>query len=396
MAKKLLWPEDVKDWLVRRYNNQHRIWFDGGGVWPLRISLGIPLESEVATDVAGIRAWVDSWSGWAGPGSLEFVERKWARLGSQTLPSAVVLTTPQEAAAWCGEEQRWLRARGRYREMCGKWQVLLGVGGVGRFFEVLADYSDPDFERLLSVLRWFLENPHSKLYVRQLPVVGVDTKWLQRRTGVVCELLSLIRRVDQAGDFFAVTGLRRQPHRLRMRVLCPRLRASVGGLTDIEAPAEEIASLPLSPESLLVVENHESGIALPDIPGVVAFIGLGKAVTVLAALPWVKKVPAVYWGDIDTHGLAILSTARATLPGLRSILMDQQTLEAFKELAVMEPMQVAADDLPQLTDEERALFHGLRAGTWGTKLRLEQERLPWSVVSNVLRRALGPEGERHS
>lgn len=37
MSKKLLTPEQVKDWLTRRYNHQHRAWLEGGGEWPLEV-----------------------------------------------------------------------------------------------------------------------------------------------------------------------------------------------------------------------------------------------------------------------------------------------------------------------------------------------------------------------
>ena len=122
--------------------------------------------------------------------------------------------------------------------------------------------------------------------------------------------------------------------------------------------------------------------------GVVAFVGLGRAVPALAAVSWTKDVPTTYWGDIDTHGLAILSLARAVLPGLRSVLMNRETLEAFKDLAVQEPAQASDAGLHGLTQEERQLFDGLRAGTWGAKVRLEQERIPWGVAVHTLQLAL--------
>jgi len=384
MTKKLLRPEQVKDWLVRRYNNQHRAWLDGGGEWPLAVPLGVPTEADVATDLPGVRAWVDAWGVSRGAGRLETQQRKWTRLGSQTLPAALHLASPSEVAAWCGQERRWNRACARDEVLRTRWPQLREGAGLGRFFDMLADYSDADFERLLQMLGWLLANPSSGLYVRQLPVVGVDTKWLEKRTGLVTELLSMLRADSARSDFFAATGLRRQSHRVRMRILCPTLRAGVGFLRDIEAPLDELAALAIRPSALLVVENHESGIALPDFPGVVAFVGLGKAVTALAQLPWVRGIPAVYWGDIDTHGLAILSAAKSILPSLESVLMDIGTLTTFKELAVQEPAQTTEAGVSALNEQERALFDGLRAGTWGTKLRLEQERIPWPVALAAL------------
>lgn len=388
MSKKLLRPEQVKDWLVRRYNNQHRAWLEGGGEWPLTVALGVPSEADVAADLAGVRAWVESWGAWTGPGSLETQDKQWARLGSQTLPAAVALAGPEQVSSWCGQERRWRRAKARYDALLARWEQLKGRPGLARHFDVLADYSDADFDRLLAALGWFLAFPASGLYIRQLPIAGVDTKWVEKRTGLITELLSLLRGAVGPTDFYEATGLLRLPHRIRLRVLCPELRREVGGLRDFEAPVGDLVTLSLRPRAVLVVENHESGVALPDFPGVVAFVGLGNSVSALSGLPWLAGVPAVYWGDIDTHGLAILSRARRALPGLRSVLMDDATLQAFKDLAVQEPAQHVEAELAELKEGERAVFLGLRAGSWGTKLRLEQERIPWAHAVQAVRDAL--------
>lgn len=388
MAQKLQFPEQVKDWLVRRYNNQHRAWLEGDGEWPLTVPLGIPTESDAAANLSGVRGWVDAWSSWSGVGRLLTQERKWTRLGSQTLPATLALADPSEVAVWCGQGGRWSRARSRLELLRRRWPQLQNRIGLGKYFDVLADYSNADFERLMAVLSWALENPDSGLYVRQLPVFGVDTKWFEKRTSLVAELLGLLRGDKNIGDIYMAMGLRRPPHRVRMRVLCPTLRATVGGLRDIEAPLDELATLALRPNGLVVVENRETGIALPDMPGVVSFMGLGKAVSALGMLPWAKGVPSVYWGDIDTHGLAILSLARTTLPGLKSTLMDIETLIQFMDLAGQEPAQSSDAGVDELTGPERVLFDGLRAGTWGTKPRLEQERIPWEVAISTVISAL--------
>lgn len=389
MSKKLLQPEQVKDWLVRRYNNQHHTWLEGGGEWPLRVALGVPTERDFTSDPAAVRGWVEAWSAWkGGAGELIWDERRWPRIGVQRLPSCVGLSSARDVAVWASQERRWDRAAARFGELSTTWPALSNRSGLARHFNVLADYSDADFDRLKAALSWFLANPTSGLYVRQLPIEGIDTKWLEKRAGVVTELLALLRGDEVRQDFHTACGLRRMPHRLRLRILCPELRQAVGGLADLEAPAEQLAALSIRPKAILVVENQETGVALPDMEGVVAFMGLGNSVGALSALPWLSEIPSVYWGDIDTHGLAILSRARRVLPGLRSVLMDAATLRAHKPLWTLEPAQHAEAELTELTAEERAVFIGLRSGEWGPKLRLEQERLPWASALAAVQFAL--------
>lgn len=388
MSKKLQRPEHVKDWLVRRYNNQHRSWLEGLGEWPLRVTLGVPTERDFTDDPREVRSWVEAWSAWQGAGELVWEERKWPRIGVQRLPVSISFAGARDVALWTDQERRWVRASTRFESLVVAWPVLRDRSGLGRHFDILADYSDADFERLLATLGWFLANPASGMYVRQLPIEGIDTKWLEKRTGVVTELLTMLRGDEHRRDFYDACGLRRTPHRIRMRVLCPLLRLDIGGLTDLEVPIEQLAALALRPKAVLIVENQETGLALPDMDGVVALMRLGNSVSTLSGLPWLEGVPAVYWGDIDTHGLAILSRARRALPRIRSVLMDETTLQAHKLLWSMEPSQHPEADLPELTVDERAVFDGLRAGRWGAKLRLEQERLPWNEALAEVERAL--------
>jgi hypothetical protein len=100
----------------------------------------------------------------------------------------------------------------------------------------------------LRLLAWFERNPNSGCHLRQLPISGMDTKWLDgKRRGVLVDLLQAIRADFSEHDLYRLCGLRRSPHRVRMRVLCPELRTAVKGLIDVEAPLEQLAALRLRP-----------------------------------------------------------------------------------------------------------------------------------------------------
>lgn len=377
MPKKLISPEDLLILLIRRFDNQHRNWLTAKGQWPLIMTLGMPMERDVVDNAAAVRNWVEAWSSWSGPGELLWEERQWKHLGSQRLPAAVQFSSAEQVATLVQQGERWAHAASRYAFLTRRWPMLVDAPQLVRNFDVLADYADRDFDRLFVLLEWLEANPASGLYTRQLPIAGLDTKWMERRRGVIVDLMQLIRDGCPERDFYLLCGLRKPPHRLRLRVLCPALRASIGGLTDIEAPLEELAGFAISPRFAVIVENLETGMALPDAEGAVAFMRLGNAVGALAGLPWLHRVPGIYWGDIDTHGFAILSRARAAIPGLVSMMMDEETLLSHRSLWGEEPVQ-NSDALPDfLTAEEGALYQGLREHRWGNNVRMEQERIDW-------------------
>ena len=99
----------------------------------------------------------------------------------------------------------------------------------------------------------------------------------------------------------------------------------------------------------------------------------------LADVPWLAASDVVYWGDLDTHGFAILDRFRRYLPNVRSLLMDPATVENWRHLGVPEP--TPNSNVPEhLTESERTAFELVRA----ENLRIEQERLPWPYVLDRL------------
>jgi hypothetical protein len=174
------------------------------------------------------------------------------------------------------------------------------------------------------------------------------------------------------------------PHIVRLFLLDERLRRLAGGLRDISARPEELATLDLPVSRVYIVENLQTGLAFEDCPGAVVFMGLGYGVGTLATLPWVVRAPCTYWGDLDTHGLAILSRARSKMPYLESALMDEQTLLSHRDLWVSEDQQNAAPELALLTPAEQSLYRGLKQQRWGVNVRLEQERIAWSYAWDAL------------
>lgn len=387
MAKKLLSPDDARDFLLRKFSRNHTKWLAGQGIWPLVVTIGMPTEREVSEDASGVREWVQAWREYAGPGRLEWRDRQFGRLGTHGFPARLVLDSALDVAAAAGHEARWALAATRYADMVARWPALGNTDELAARFSVLADYPPDEFDRLVALLAWIERHPCSGATLRQLPVPGLDTKWLETRTGLVGSLLRLVLGSEET-DFYALTGLKRAAHRVRIRILCPALRARVGGLGDIEAPVLELAALPIRPTAIIAVENQETGAALPDIDGAVAVLKLGNAVSVLRALPWIRDAVAIYWGDIDTHGFAILHRAREALPHLRSILMDEQTLLARRDLWGMEPVQCPNGSFDLLTPEELSVYEGLRANRWGVRLRMEQERVSWELALDALHEAL--------
>jgi hypothetical protein len=154
--------------------------------------------------------------------------------------------------------------------------------------------------------------------------------------------------------------------------------------SEISVRVTDLADAPPTASRVFVVENEINFLAFPPVPAAVALWGGGYAVDRLAPLAWLRERQLVCWGDIDTHGFAILSRMRERFPATRSMLMDRATLLAHRDHWVREPKPTRAD-LPCLTPAETALYQELREAVHGPAVRLEQERIRFHTVAAALR-----------
>ncbi|MDE2466482.1 MAG: DUF2220 domain-containing protein [Alphaproteobacteria bacterium] len=115
-------------------------------------------------------------------------------------------------------------------------------------------------------------------------------------------------------------------------------------------------------------------LAFPPAPRALVVFGAGYGWEPLAHAQWLHRCRLHYWGDIDTHGFAILARLRGYFPHARSMLMDRDTLLAHRTHWSKE-LEPTRDELPDLSPEETALYDDLRFDRFQPGLRLEQERV---------------------
>lgn len=85
----------------------------------------------------------------------------------------------------------------------------------------------------------------------------------------------------------------------------------------------------------------------------------------------------------STHGFAILDQLRGYFPHVASFLMDRETLLAHRLHWGEEPEPVR-HDLSRLAPEEAAVYADLRFDRLQPRLRLEQERVGFTWLSDRL------------
>lgn len=359
-------PNDLRVWAAQKYRGGYKNWLGHDGLGE-RLEMAFPLqpptEAAAGSCPADVAAWAQVWRAFDIAGvTVDWVRRRWTSYGVQELPLRARVTGASSIALLAGERASWShlkRVTLRLREAWPGEAVLRALpgaaGGLGKL-------DDADVELLIAVVDWFLVNPDSGLLSRQVAVPGVHTKWLETHQGLVERLVGAITGIDGL-------GLRKEPRRFRVRVLDTSI---AGGMLDFTAPTSELLTLSWRPRCVLICENLQCLAALTSTPGLVALHGNGYAATELAGVDWVNRTRVLYWGDLDSHGFAILGRLRATIPQVESVLMDEATLDKFGALAVAEP-QPYRGYIGHLTASERRALVRLR----DDDRRLEQERIDW-------------------
>jgi len=179
-------------------------------------------------------------------------------------------------------------------------------------------------------------------------------------------------------------GFRDKPRHIRLRALDPaHALLPGGGDADITLDAASFARLAPGVSRVFITENEINFLAFPQVPDSLLIFGAGYGFEALGQATWLRRCQVFYWGDIDTHGFAILDQLRTSLPQARSLLMDRATLHAFEAQWGVEDKQTLRD-LPRLNVEECALYNDLRDNRLSPNLRLEQEHIGFGWVEATL------------
>ena len=360
--------------------------------WPLRLSLKTPGAGDVADRFEAVREWA---SRLCDIPQLRIEWRDWKHRvqGAQRLPESAWLDCLPAALALIGKTRQ-------AQEFGALWQRTAAVqpallAWLSRRPLQGLDLADR-WERLLAIVAWVHEHPRPGVYLRQVDVTGVDSKFIESHRGVLTELLDLALPPEAFDP--SATGVTRfaerygfldKPLRIRFRLLDAALPGlpclpGCGGLPDITLDAASFAGLALPVERVFITENETNFLAFPPARRSMVIFGAGYGWEALARAPWLQQCEVHYWGDLDTHGFAILDQLRGWLPKVSSILMDRETLLAHQPQWGEEPTPTA-HDLPRLSAGEQEVYDDLRFDRLQPRLRLEQERVGFEWVRQRLR-----------
>jgi hypothetical protein len=373
-----------------------------GGVYPRRRPLKRPTAAGLRSDYAAAHAWAAELFAAVGHFSLETAELGRTTIGANQLPAAAVFASVDDEIAFVGKA----KDAARFVELTKRLSLLHAsflAWALKRPLHLLE--LGTDALTAGDVALWLRDNPEPGIYVRQLSLPGVHTKFIETHRKVIGELseelraepaveadtgddeplidmpaapgslLGLTAAGSSAARFATRHGFLHPPELVRFRLLDPEMPL-VGDARDLTVTAEAFGRLNLPVTTVIVTENLVNFLALPERPVTLAIYGGGYGFSSLRDAGWLQDCEVLYWGDLDTHGFRILDQLRAVHPHVVSVLMDEATLLAHRDVWGSEPSPSRAA-LSRLTDEESALYEALGNDSFGKSVRLEQELIRW-------------------
>ena len=358
-------------------------------LFPLRLTLRVPSSSDLSERFDDVRGWA---------AELQQGSRSVYRLVLREVRHRVIGQNKLPDEAWVDTLDDALRLIGKTRE-ARAFQTLLAATRERQPALLPWLQRQPlralalaqDWPRLLDLVAWLQVHPRPGVYLRQVDLAGIHSKFIEAQRGVLAELLDLAlpaeavdTRASGAAQFARRYGFRDKPARVRLRFLDPRHAGWVPGLdaadADYTLSQQAFAKLEPAVRRVFITENEINFLAFPAAADSLLVFGAGYGFDALAQAGWLHQRELHYWGDIDTHGFAILDQLRSHFPHAQSFLMDRDTLLAHQAQWTEEP-QPTQRDLPRLSPDEQWLYDDLR---WrrlrDEPLRLEQERIAFGRV----------------
>jgi hypothetical protein len=326
-----------------------------------------------------------------------FKEINHRQFGVQRLPKQVCFTTFEDYLRFVGKEREYKLFSQSYDYIINHQPRLRTwlAKHTGNILEYQKKWPG-----LLKVCDYFLENPKPNKYIRELAISGVDSKFIEQHKSILTMLLNELLLpewiietsvANRRHEFEVRFGLKYIEPVIRFRILDKLICIGDGNnewftrITDYTVTRSEFVRLNIPCSRIFITENKINGLSFPDVDGAIIIFGLGYGIETLKDIAWFTNKDIIYWGDIDTHGFAMLSQLRSYYPQVRSILMNLPTLNSCRDMWVSEPVHTRCTaKLPYLSTAEQETYQILLSNKLGEHIRLEQERISYLCVNKIL------------
>ena len=262
--------------------------------FPIRIGLKPPTGRSAMQDLAYFQKNIDEWRSFSCQNFVEWETRTYRKLSTQKVPKFFVLKSIQDLIEYVGD-----KALHRSQIWAKNMPPLLAIHA--EMYPALVKHLDTiesmrllDAQLLANLIGQLSPNMGTGLYLRALPLTGVDTKFLEHHQAMITDVLDALhdKAVSNAGGLIEWLGCHENPKGwLTVRPLCEKVKMNMGGFSVLQLSIDILKQQELPASNILVVENVQSGLGLPTLNDTIAVFGGGKNVAWTSVFPLREGIP---------------------------------------------------------------------------------------------------------
>lgn len=367
-------------------------------LFPKRLIFKTPTGKALSQEFESVRTWVSEIKKVSGF-RIEYSQIRHRIIGENSVPSEAWIDSLDLAAELLGKK-KILNEFSQLYSMTMERLPLLANWMTRNPLKLLTLASE--WQRLTDFVCWRKEQQNAPdIYLRQVPIAGIDSKFIEQNRAVLIQLLDESLLPDQIDTeysgvkFFAQRyGFRAKPERIRFRLLDEQFSLFPAQKNDI---FDQDITLTIHDfyalwgnklfrskiEKVFITENEINFLTFPKQANSLVIFGAGYGFASWSQITWLHSVKIYYWGDIDTHGFAILNQLREKFPATKSILMDEAIFKRYRPYWGNESKQENRT-LNNLNEPEQSMYQRLIANEYGDKLRQEQEQINFDDLNKAL------------
>jgi len=345
--------------------------------WPLQLPIGKPNASQIKQTSANLREHLQHWR-----------NEKIGQIEWQAIKYQSASTTVDMPLYWCFQNNKEWVAACQDKTISNEFEFLSNVlAQVEKIFHVLLirqrnmwrNASQQQIVQCCELAMQLQEGCAQGRPLRALSNNNIDSKFIENNRALLIKLLNI--RFNNALEHISLEKFLNAAAENDHWLLVVPLSKGLLPFQQQRVKATELAKIKLPCSHIIIIENERCHYQLPQLQNTIAILGAGLNLNWLSN-PHFKTCHMAYWGDIDSWGLHMLSTARNLQPKLTALMMNDATFENNKKMAVKEP-ETAGHQTPQyLNADEANLYQKLLQLEKG---RFEQEFIDRLIVEGVVK-----------
>lgn len=382
MSKRLILPEEALKSVYKRFwgtfAKQKELMLRDIKL-PWSKPLGGLSGSHTIARLSEHRQFVDRWREFSHADLVQWRQVNRQSIGTIKVPERITLSSTEEVLACLPNETQKIFEHREYviNELAQGLIESFGSLDPRGLINALCDFDTLDKAKpqwccdFLAIIPQLSRGMGEGLYLRTLPIEHGHTKFIEQNMRFIERVLDFIHQGEVAdhGGLLSWLGASETPKGwLYLRGLSPSVRHQLMGLDLVSVDQTSLSNLDIKVRNVLIVENLQSALTIPDIENTLVVTGTGNNLSWMAG-SFLDNKRIAYWSDIDVEGLKFLADARDYRPNLTALMMSHAEWEAFSMYRSAGPNSIKSVPT-SLLSHEITLFNEL---TNSAKPRLEQE-----------------------